>query len=674
MSIKVVRTRQAQDNENIYRFLYEVWVDGRKDDPAPGTDHKKRQIRDELDDWARHCAAIDESERIVGCIRLNVLSEGKPDAELATQMEFAKLSDLFGPAKVSYTSQMAVEPAERGSTVASLLNAAVMRIHLREEILLNTICCPLHLVPLYFSLGYRPYAPKFRVSTGYRVPLILCVHDIGYLQHIESPLLSIFADENDDRGAAAETLNLRFAEFTQPGFERSAARAVWARLAHSTPQDSDIPEVPLFAELTPDELSSALHHVTRLDFLPNDVLFRLGETEEGMGVLMSGSLGVSLAEDTQAPHFIAVIKPGEIFGEMQAFGAGVRTANVIALEASQVMILQNDLLQALGKREPETAMKIAHNILRTFTSRLRTSNKLVASLSGGKRNALRVQRQASQKSFDEAELLARLQGFGLDAFLGEETDRFEADLNAVLFERVEFDCLCDLGLSDQTNVLTLGSTPLITTRLLGEHFAQGSLIGVEPDSIMAKKASAHFLRQNAKHCRLVPGAFDRIPLDNGATDFAYARFPFERIPEYRRSLLELKRVVRPGGVVAISDLDDVTLAVHPDLPRSETYGDKFAQALSKFGGDGHVGRKLSRFMREAGFAHIHVEAIPVTTEILGPAEFCRLAFGYQRSLLMHAKLWSADEAAYHEQIAKHIEKTNAFGSLVLYIAHAVVPE
>ena len=633
------------------------WTDARTIRfPAPTT--KNARFATNWTNGHAHCAAIDESGRIVGCIRLSVLKEGDPSAELNTQMEFKKLVDLFGKDKVSYTSQMAIEPAERGSTVASLLNAAVMRIHLREDIRVNTLCCPLHLVPLYFSLGYRPYAPKFRVATGYRVPLIICAHDITYLQHIESPLLSIFSEEADDHGQAAEKLNLRFADFSQPGFERSAARAVWARLAYSTPQDPDSPEVPLFADLSQNELSSALRHVTRLDFASGDVLFRRGETEEGMGVVMSGSLGVSLSEDIQSPHFIAVIKPGEIFGEMQAFGSGVRTASIIALEASQVMLLPSDLLEALGKRDAETALKIAHNLLRTFTSRLGATNKLVASLSGGKRNALRVRRQSTHRQIDETELLTRLHGLGLDALLGEDAERLETDLNAILFERVEFDCLCDLGLSDSTSVLSLGSNPLLTTRLLGEHFPQGTLIGVEPDSVLAKKATAYFARTELKRCRLINGAFDRIPLDSGVIDFAYARFPFERIPEYRRSLLELKRIVRAGAIVAISDLDEVTLAVHPDLPRSETYGDKFSQALSKFGGDGHVGRKLSRFLREAGFERIHVEAIPVTTEILGAAEFCRLAFGYQRALLMHAKLWS-DEGSGLSRPARQAHREDA---------------
>src|SRR5262245_31959507 len=47
----------------------------------------------------------------------------------------------------------------------------------------------------------------------------------------------------------------------------------------------------------------------------------------------------------------------------------------------------------------------------------------------------------------------------------------------------------------------------------------------------------------------------RLPVPAAGVDFAWSRFLFQYLPAPASALAELVRVVRPGGVVAVADLD-----------------------------------------------------------------------------------------------------------------------
>ena len=64
------------------------------------------------------------------------------------------------------------------------------------------------------------------------------------------------------------------------------------------------------------------------------------------------------------------VYPGEIVGEMGMVGEGVRSANVITMEDSYIMKIDEKSLDRIARRFPRIATKLFFNISRVLSERL----------------------------------------------------------------------------------------------------------------------------------------------------------------------------------------------------------------------------------------------------------------------------------------------------------------
>jgi CRP-like cAMP-binding protein len=105
---------------------------------------------------------------------------------------------------------------------------------------------------------------------------------------------------------------------------------------------------PLFAEAS-TELMNALTVAGRIQQLKRgEVLFQRGEPSDQLALLLSGKLRVSNATSAGREIVLSFIAPGGLAGEIAALDGLARTADVSALEPSEVFLLSSrSLLQAL---------------------------------------------------------------------------------------------------------------------------------------------------------------------------------------------------------------------------------------------------------------------------------------------------------------------------------------
>lgn len=80
-----------------------------------------------------------------------------------------------------------------------------------------------------------------------------------------------------------------------------------------------------------------------------------------------------------------------------------------------------------------------------------------------------------------------------------------------------------------------------------------SVVGVEPHAPLVELARAR-TAGNAR-VQVHPGGAQRLPLADCAVDFAHARTAYFFGPGCEPGLIEANRVLRPGGVLAVVDLD-----------------------------------------------------------------------------------------------------------------------
>lgn len=126
-------------------------------------------------------------------------------------------------------------------------------------------------------------------------------------------------------------------------------------------------KLPLFADLEERALAE-IALVTRLKKLEaHQVLCRKGDDSGDVFVILSGRLrAFSIGGDGKEIVFKHQ-GPGEIVGELGAFSAGKRTANVEAIEPSELLVIpRRDFLPVL-RRFPDTAIRLLEIVAERVT-------------------------------------------------------------------------------------------------------------------------------------------------------------------------------------------------------------------------------------------------------------------------------------------------------------------
>jgi hypothetical protein len=72
----------------------------------------------------------------------------------------------------------------------------------------------------------------------------------------------------------------------------------------------------------------------------------------------------------------------------------------------------------------------------------------------------------------------------------------------------------------------------------------------------------------------------------------------------------MRRVLRPGGRIALQENDISLLRVDPPCPAFEEVWAAFAAYQRQLGGDALIGRRLFRLLREGGFDDIEISVQP----------------------------------------------------------------
>ena len=77
---------------------------------------------------------MDETGSIVGCIRCNLLKEGRAEGPLVEALQLDRIAAVLPGAGLSVTSHLAVAPKVRGRAVASQLIAAAGHLIVANEV------------------------------------------------------------------------------------------------------------------------------------------------------------------------------------------------------------------------------------------------------------------------------------------------------------------------------------------------------------------------------------------------------------------------------------------------------------------------------------------------------------------------------------------------------------
>jgi CRP-like cAMP-binding protein len=103
------------------------------------------------------------------------------------------------------------------------------------------------------------------------------------------------------------------------------------------------------------------------------VVFRKGDVSHEMYIVLKGKVEI-IDEIEGKRKVLAELGPGEIFGEMAMFEKRERSAHALAKEATQILVLSEEVLEKL--LEKKIPRRFLANIIAVLCHRLRATNNM----------------------------------------------------------------------------------------------------------------------------------------------------------------------------------------------------------------------------------------------------------------------------------------------------------
>ncbi|GAA2092308.1 Crp/Fnr family transcriptional regulator [Microlunatus panaciterrae] len=135
-------------------------------------------------------------------------------------------------------------------------------------------------------------------------------------------------------------------------------------------------QAPLFKGLE-DEAASALSAAMgTIRLSKGEILFHEGELEDRLYVVVKGKIKLGRSGSAGRENLLAVLGPGQMFGELSLFDPGPRSTTATAVTNCELRTLEHDELMTWLTGRPE----VARGLLGQLAARLRRANDVVADL------------------------------------------------------------------------------------------------------------------------------------------------------------------------------------------------------------------------------------------------------------------------------------------------------
>jgi small-conductance mechanosensitive channel len=122
-----------------------------------------------------------------------------------------------------------------------------------------------------------------------------------------------------------------------------------------------ISNVPIFAPLSDKETAKLANASLVRVFAPNEPIVRKGQESGSMFIVHRGSVKVQIVEKG-ITKTINTLREGDIFGEMGLFTGEPRTANVVAVEETEVLEINHTAIKPLFEDNPNLVIALSKTI------------------------------------------------------------------------------------------------------------------------------------------------------------------------------------------------------------------------------------------------------------------------------------------------------------------------
>ena len=133
-------------------------------------------------------------------------------------------------------------------------------------------------------------------------------------------------------------------------------------------------EADLFAQLSDDARAEISEASSVRDLRRGDVLFAEGDESNELFVVLEGRMAIANRSIDGRESVIALMEPGDLFGDMPLFDGLGRSTDARALEPSVVAVIPYEPVRKLYEREPT----LLWDVVRLLSGRIRVTDAALA--------------------------------------------------------------------------------------------------------------------------------------------------------------------------------------------------------------------------------------------------------------------------------------------------------
>ena len=133
---------------------------------------------------------------------------------------------------------------------------------------------------------------------------------------------------------------------------------------------------PLFANLDDAAFALLTDDIQEIDLSRNAVLFYEGDQDDQRFAVLSGKVKLGRTAADGRENMVAIMGPGDVFGEMALFDPSPRSTNAVAVSETRLAAIKHESFKRAQQLDPT----ISDQVIKTLARRLRHANEALADL------------------------------------------------------------------------------------------------------------------------------------------------------------------------------------------------------------------------------------------------------------------------------------------------------
>ena len=142
-----------------------------------------------------------------------------------------------------------------------------------------------------------------------------------------------------------------------------------------TEREEQLARVPFFDGLTREALALIAHVTAEESHALGTKIFQYGDPGDKLFIILEGKVRISREVAGMGEEALAVLGPGEVFGEMSILDESPRSADARVHERCRLLVITKESFDDLLFLHKDLAFEVLWNCVRILSTRLRETNE-----------------------------------------------------------------------------------------------------------------------------------------------------------------------------------------------------------------------------------------------------------------------------------------------------------